>query len=96
MKLSPDQIKKVAKLASLELSEEEMEVYSGQLSAILDYIDQLEKVDTKAIEPIYNITMRTNVTQEDKVSNSLTQEAALANASNKKDGYFVTKGIFNE
>lgn len=94
MSLSRDQVKHVAKLANLPLSETEEELYSKQLSKILDYVEQLNKVNTSGIDPIYNISGNTNITQKDLVSKSLTQDDALKNASNKKDGFFVTKGVF--
>lgn len=96
MKLTSDQVKKVAKLANLNIGNEEIDKYSDQLSTILDYIDQLSKVDTSKIEPTYNVTLNTNITREDEVSSSLTQDQSLQNAPQKRDGFFVTKGIFEE
>ncbi|MDO8498335.1 MAG: Asp-tRNA(Asn)/Glu-tRNA(Gln) amidotransferase subunit GatC [bacterium] len=96
MKLTADQVKKVAKLANLPLSDEEIEKYSGQLSKILDYIDQLNSADTSEVEPTFNVTGLSNVLREDKVGESLPQEEALQNASQVKDGFFVTKGVFEE
>lgn len=96
MQLTKDQVKKVAKLANLPITEEEEEVYAKQLSAVLDYIDQLNKVDTTGVEPIYNASPNNNITQEDIPSKSLTQEEALQNSSSAKNGFFVTKGVFNE
>ncbi len=94
MKLTLDQVKHVAKLANLPLTDDELETYSGQLSEILGYIENLNKVDTEGVEPTFNITPDRNVFREDEVKESLTQEQALSNASNKKDGQFVTKGVF--
>ena len=94
MKLSTDQVKKVAKLANLPITDEETDKYSDQLSKILDYIDQLNSVDTKGVEPTYNVTDLENVIRPDEVGDSLTQEEALQNGSNVKNGYFVTKGVF--
>lgn len=85
MGLSRDQVKHVARLANLPLSFEEEEKYSQQLSEILEYVDQLNEVDTSSVEPTYNVTGLNNVTRED----------ALSNASQKKNGFFVTKGIFD-
>jgi len=96
MSLTKEQVKYVAKLANLPLSEDEEETFAKQLSKIIEYIDQLNKVDTKGIAPTYNISMNKNITREDIPSKSLTQEEALSNSSNKKDGFFVTKGVFNE
>lgn len=95
-RLDRGQVKHVAKLANLPLTEEETEKYSEQLSKILDYIDQLNRADTSKVEPIFNTTERTNITHPDKPSINLTQEEALSNAKEKKNGQFVTKGVFSE
>ena len=86
----------VAKLANLPLSDADKKKYSEQLAQILDYVDQLQKVDTKGVEPTYNVTGQTNVFRADEVANSLSQEQALQNATNTKQGFFVTKGVFEE
>jgi aspartyl-tRNA(Asn)/glutamyl-tRNA(Gln) amidotransferase subunit C len=88
-------VKNVAKLANLSLSDSEEEKYSGQLSKILDYIDQLDKVKTES-EPIFNVSQNRSVMREDVVGDSLTQEEALSNASQGKGGFFVTKGVFKD
>lgn len=96
VKLTSDQIKHVAKLANLSLTPNEEEKYSEQLSKILNYIDQLNTVDTKNTEATFNVTGLENVTRGDKTAPSLSSEEALANASQKENGFFVTKGIFQE
>ena len=96
MKLNPQQVQKVAKLANIPVSEEEVEKYSDQLSKILDYIDQLNSVDTAGVEPTFNITGLSNVLRDDEVGERLSQEEALKNTSQKKEGFFVTKGVFEE
>ncbi len=93
MKLGLEKIKHVAKLANLPLTDKELELYNEQLSKILDYIDQLEKVDTSKVAPTFNTTGLKNVMSEDKVSKSLTQDQVLSNGSTD-DGFFVTKGVF--
>lgn len=96
MKLTKDQVKKVAKLANLPLTYEEEEKYSEQLSNILDYFEQLNKVDTSKVEPTFNVTGQSNVMREDIPAPSLSQEEALSNVSQKKNGMFVAKGVFEE
>lgn len=96
MKLSVDQVRKVTKLANLPVSDGEVEKYSEQLSKILDYIDQLDGVKTDDVEPTYNVTGSYNALSEDIPTPSLSQDEALSNAINKKEGYFATKGIFEE
>lgn len=94
MKLTSDQVKHVAKLANLSLTSGEEEKYSQQLSKILDYIDQLNQVETPEIAVAYNVSEQENVMAKDKVVESLSQEDATKNGSQVKNGFFVTKGVF--
>ena len=94
MKLTCDQVKKVAKLANLPITSEEEERYSQQLSKILDYIEQLNKVDSEGVEPLYNVSAKNGKLRPDVVEKSMTQDEALQNAVNKRQGQFVTKGVF--
>lgn len=94
MKLTLDQVRKVAKLANLPLTPEEEEKYAEQLSKILDYFEQLNQVDIANVEPTFNVTGLNNVMREDETTLSLSQEEALANAPKKKESMFETKGVF--
>lgn len=89
-------LKKVVKLANLPLTVVEEKKYSEQLSKILDYFEQLNQVDTLGVEATFNVTGLSNVMREDETAASLSQDEALSNASNKKEGLFVTKGVFDE
>lgn len=94
MKLDIGQVKKVAKLANLTLTSEEEEKFASQLSNILGYIDELESVDTSDVPATFNVAPKENVLREDIEELGLTQEEALQNAPVKKDGFFVSKGVF--
>jgi len=96
MSLSRNQVKHVAKLANLPLTPQEEEKYSQQLSKILDYIDQLNSVDTKNVEPTFNVSSQSNVEAKDEIGECLSQADTLSNAPKKQDGFFVTKGVFQE
>lgn len=96
MKLTKDQVNHVAKLANLPLTSDEEDKYSGQLSKILEYIDQLNSADTKNIEPTFNVSGSFNKFRTDETSASLSQEEVLSNAPKKQDGFFLTKGVFQE
>ncbi len=96
MKLSPDQVKKVAKLANLPIKDSEIEKYSHQLSAILDYIDQLKEIDTEKVTPTYNVSSKNTVLRPDEISQSLPQDEVLKNASQTERGFFKTKGVFSD
>lgn len=96
MKLSPDQVKKVAKLANLSINDSDIEKYAKKLTAILDYVDQLKKVDTEKVDPTYNVSEKKTILREDEAGKSLSQDEALANASQKERGFFKTKGVFSD
>ncbi|MEK7581159.1 MAG: Asp-tRNA(Asn)/Glu-tRNA(Gln) amidotransferase subunit GatC [Patescibacteria group bacterium] len=87
-------INHIAKLANLPLSAEEEKTYDKQLTAILEYVKHVESVDTKDVEPTFNVTPNKNITRKDTASKSLTQDEALNNVSNKKNGFVVTGGVF--
>ena len=96
MKLTSDQVKKVAKLANLPLTPGEEEKYTEQLSKILDYVEKLNSADTSEVEPTFNVTGKENTLAEDEPKVSLSQKEALLNASEIKDNMFATKGVFKK
>lgn len=95
MKLSKAQVKHVAKLANLPLTQAQEEEYSEQLSKILDYIDQLNEVFTDSVEPTFNVLEVNTIERPDKTDVGLTQEEALSNTEKKEKGFFVSKGVFD-
>lgn len=94
-RLTRDQVKCVAKLAHISLTEEEIEEFKNQLSAILDFISKLQEVDTTNIKPLSQTTGLENVFRQDVVKPCFSQEQALANAPDQYKGYFRTKAIFD-
>lgn len=86
----------VTKLASLSLKKEEIEKFQKQLSAILDYIKKLNEVETKNVEPTSQVTGLENVTREDHLNPSLSQEEVLQNTKSKHNGFFKVPAIFEE
>lgn len=95
-KLNKSDVEHVAELARLGLTEKEKEKYKEQLSSILDYISQLNEVDTEGVEPIAHTLGLFNVTREDKVKPSTSRSKMLKNAPKKKDGYIKIKAVFEE
>lgn len=89
-------VKHVAKLANLPLSEDEEKKFENQLSEILTYVEQLKSVDTKNVEITSQITGLENATREDKTTSSLSQEEALANTKNKHNGMLKVKAVLND
>ena len=86
--ITKDQVEHVAKLARLALTEEEKELYTQQLSKILDYIDQLNEVNTEGVEPMTQPIPTVNVMREDIVKKQFTREAILNNAPHEEYGFF--------
>jgi aspartyl-tRNA(Asn)/glutamyl-tRNA(Gln) amidotransferase subunit C len=86
-------VEKVAKLARLQLSPEELDRYGKQLGAILDYIAKLEKLDVKGLEPLAHAVHTSNVFREDAPRPSLPRDAALQNAPEKNDDFFIVPKI---
>lgn len=93
MKLSRDQVKHVAKLANLPLTSEEEEKYSEQLSKILEYVDQLNTVDTSGVESTFNVSGQNTVFREDESVAGLSQDEALSNATEKENKMFKVKRV---
>lgn len=88
-------ISHIAKLANLHLTDEEKKKFESQLGETIRYIEGLNEVDTEGIEPTSQVTGLENVTREDVVRPSLTQEEALSNAKSTHNGFFKVKGILN-
>jgi aspartyl-tRNA(Asn)/glutamyl-tRNA(Gln) amidotransferase subunit C len=95
MELSKEQTEQIAKLARLELTDEELKTYGGQLSAVLGYIDQLKEVDTNDIEPTAQVTGLTNIFREDeiKVWDEAESQAALDEAPALEKGQIKVKRV---
>ncbi|MBQ7516316.1 MAG: Asp-tRNA(Asn)/Glu-tRNA(Gln) amidotransferase subunit GatC [Schwartzia sp.] len=88
MKVSKEDMETVAVLSRLSIPPEEAEDYTKQLSAFLEYVENLKGVDTENVAPTTYALPMQNVFREDEVRPSLDREAALANAPLKEDGYF--------
>lgn len=95
-KLTEKDVKHIAKLAELPLTLEETTKFQNQLSETLNYIEILNSVDTKGINPTNQVTGLSNITREDKTSPSLSQEEALKNSGQTHNGFIKVKAIFNE
>jgi len=89
-------IEKVARLALLDLSEEDKEMFSKQLGDILSHFKKLNDLDTSNIEPTTHAIDLKNVYREDVATPSLSTEDALKNTEHKKDGYFKAPRILKE
>ena len=95
MKLSHEQVRHIAELAKLALTDEEVERYAVQLSAILEHAEALNRLDTAAIPPTAQVLALTNVTREDVVQPSLAPHEVLANAPQREGDLFRVKPILD-
>lgn len=88
MKVKRGEVEHVALLARLKLAENEEKLFTGQLNAILDYMEKLNELDTSAVEPTFHVVSHCNTMRQDEVQQSLPQEASLGNAPDKAEGCF--------
>jgi len=95
MSLSLAEVKKVAKLARLELSDADLTAMADQLNAILKYVDQLAEVDTDGLEPLAHPLPVSNVFREDVPVPSLPVDAALQNAPTRLADFFGVPAVFD-
>jgi aspartyl-tRNA(Asn)/glutamyl-tRNA(Gln) amidotransferase subunit C len=88
VKITTDQVIYVAKLAKLTISEDEKAKMTLQMEQILNYVEQLNKLDTSGIEPTSHAILLENVFRDDVETPSLPPEMALINAPGKENGFF--------
>ncbi len=96
MALTREEVQHVAWLARLQLTDEEIEAFREQLSAILEYAQMLEEIDLSAVPPTATVLPMRNVMREDEVRPSLSQDTVLANAPDTEDGYFRVRAVLSE
>jgi aspartyl-tRNA(Asn)/glutamyl-tRNA(Gln) amidotransferase subunit C len=87
LKLSNEEVKHIAKLSRLALTEDEAAEYASQLSQIIEYVEQLNNLDTSCVEPTSHVMRLDNVLVDDIPGTSLPREEALRNAPDT-DGKF--------
>ena len=96
MKVTKEDMENVAVLSRLSIPKAETEEYTEQLSAFLDYVENLKAVDTENVKPTTYVLPIQNVFREDVVRPSLSRTAALANAPLQEDGYFKVPRVLEE
>ena len=88
-------VRRIAALARLDLSDDEVRLYAGQLTNILAYIKQIELLDTNGVEPLAHAVPLTDVLREDRTRPSLTAQQVLANAPDTQCDCFHVPAIFD-
>lgn len=93
--LSSTEVERVARLARLDLSPDEVEQLARELTAVLGYVEILSEVDTDEVLPMAHAVERTNVFREDTPQASLPRESALLNAPANDGRYFIVPQILD-
>lgn len=92
-RISTDEVKHVANLARLAVSDDEVQKFTKQLDAIITYAEQLNELDTENVEPTSHVLDMKNVMREDKAEEGLPQEEVLRNAPEHQDGQIKVPSI---
>ncbi|MBN1385173.1 MAG: Asp-tRNA(Asn)/Glu-tRNA(Gln) amidotransferase subunit GatC [Elusimicrobia bacterium] len=93
MKIKTKDVEYVAKLARLSLTDKEKEQYAGQLNAILEHMDELNKLDTSGVPPTSHAIEIKNVLREDKMEKSDAADEVIANAPQREERFFKVKKV---
>lgn len=93
MKISPEQVAKIATLARLRIAEDTLGAFAGQFNDILDYMDLLGQADTEGVEPLYSPVDATARMREDKAESRYEREELLAGAPETDGSHFIVPKI---
>ena len=96
MPIERDQVVHIAALARIGISDEEIDLYAGQLSDIIDQFEILNEVDTSGVEPTGHAGDLRGVMREDTPQDSLTTDATLRNAPRRDGEFFRVKAVLDE
>jgi len=96
MELSHDEVRRIAELAKLDLTDEEVGLYAGQLSHILQYFQRLQAVDTSQIPPTASVLPLKNVFRPDVAVPPISATQAVANAPDKEDDQFRVNAVLGD
>ncbi len=83
MSIQRDEVKHIALLSRLDLTEDEVDLYTGHLAEILDYVEKLKSLDVSNVEPMSHAVPMSNVMRDDTIEPSLSSEDALKNAPDR-------------
>ncbi|MEM6450030.1 MAG: Asp-tRNA(Asn)/Glu-tRNA(Gln) amidotransferase subunit GatC [Cyanobacteria bacterium P01_D01_bin.105] len=91
-----EQVRKVASLARLALTDTEEQQFTGQLNSILDYVQQLDALDTKDVPPTTRAIEVSNITRPDKLESFESREALLESAPEREEDFFKVPKILGD
>lgn len=93
MAITPEEVAKVARLARLDLPEDKLERFAGQLGDILGYMDKLSEIDTEGVQPMFSPVEHVTVTRPDVVNKEYEREEILSNAPEQDGEHFIVPRI---
>jgi aspartyl-tRNA(Asn)/glutamyl-tRNA(Gln) amidotransferase subunit C len=96
MAITIQDVEHIAKLAKLEFTDAEKEKFTHQLNQILEYMDQLNSLDTSTVEPLSHVIELSNVFRKDEVKSGVSTEEALKNAPEKNEQFFKVPKVISE
>jgi len=94
MKLSKQNVQKIAKLSRLELSDKEIDQYANQLSDVLEYFEKLKDINTENVEITAQVTGLENIYRDDIVDQCDVQSELVKQAADNEDDLIKTKSVF--
>lgn len=93
-KLSKEDVLHIAHLSKLKLTDAETEKFAGQLSSVLEYVEQLKEVDTEGVEMVSQVTGLKDVFVSDEISNTVAPESLLENSPEKEGRSIKVPAVF--
>ena len=88
MSVTKNDVEHIAKLAKLEIKEDEINDFTTQLNKVLEYVDKLNELDTENVKPLSHPVEGENVFREDVLKNSISTDEALKNSASKTEEHF--------
>jgi len=96
MAVTKKDVEKIAELARLKFSDEEIESFTPQMNDILNYMEKLNELDTEQVEPLSHPIEQTNVFRNDELKASAQTKDALQNAPDKNEQYFKVPKVIQD
>ncbi len=96
MKLTPEEVRKIAKLGRLKLTDAEVATYQTQLSEVLGYIETLNEVDTEGVLPTAQVSGKVNALADDVVTNQSRTDDLLAGVPAREGNHLKVKAVFRK
>ena len=93
MSIDKNQVKKVAKLSRISLDDSKLVSLSKDLATILNFVEQLNELDTKKIEPLTSIVDKTLETRIDKINDGKIKDQILKNSPDKNEEFFIVPKV---